>query len=70
MEEFDEARDLLEAALRIRRKYIALSLQEYCVTTERMLDKEMPPSSAFCDMGCDDVTAKYTPAGDIKKEWS
>ena len=69
-EEHDNARDLLQAALTIRQKYMALSLQEFCVTTKRMLDKEIPPSAAFCDMDCDDVTKKYTPAGDIKKEWS
>lgn len=70
VEEVDEAQGLLQAALRIRQKYMSLSLQEFCQTTQKMLDHEAVPSAAFCDMDCDDVTSKYTPAGDIKKEWS
>lgn len=61
---FCEVRRLLKTALELRRKYMDLSLQEFCKTTANMLDKKLPPSSAFCvpdNLG----GAKFTAAGDI-----
>ena len=61
---FNEVQQLLKSALEVRRKYMDLSLQQFCQTTENMLDKKLPPSSAFC---VPDVLggAKFTAAGDI-----
>ena len=61
---FSEVRQLLKTALELRRKYMDLSLQDFCRTTENMLEKKLPPSSVFC---VPDVLgmAKVTPAGDI-----
>ena len=61
---FKEVRQLLKTALEVRRKYMDLSLQEFCRTTANMLDKQLPPSSTFC---VPDVLtgAKFTAAGDI-----
>jgi hypothetical protein len=61
---FKEVRGLLKTALELRRKYMDLSLQEFCQTTAKMLDKQLPPSSAFC---VPDVLggSKFTAAGDI-----
>ena len=61
---FHEVRQLLKTALELRRKYMDISLQGFCRTTENMLDKKLPPSSAFC---VPDVLggAKFTAAGDI-----
>lgn len=61
---FEEVRQLLKTALELRRKYMDLSLQGFCHTTANMLDKKLPPSSAFCvpdTLGW----AKFTAAGDI-----
>ena len=66
---FKEVRQLLKTALEVRRKYMDLSMQEFCQTTSNMLDKKLPPSSAFC---VPDVLsgAKFTAAGDIVScEW-
>lgn len=61
---FKEVRQLLKTALEVRRKFMELSLQDYCQTTGHMLDNKLPPSSMFC---VPDVLggAKFTAAGDI-----
>ena len=57
-------RQLLKSALEVRRKYMELSQQEFCHTTESMLEHKLPPSSEFC---VPDVLggAMVTAAGDI-----
>ena len=66
---FKEVRELLKSALELRRKYMDVSLQDFCRTTENMLDGKLPPSSAFC---VPDVLggAEFTTAGDIKSSES
>ena len=61
---FKEVRQLIKTALEVRRKFMDLSLQDYCQTTGHMLDNKLPPSSMFC---VPDVLggAKFTSAGDI-----
>ena len=57
-------RELLKSALEVRRKYMDMSLQEFCRTAETMLDQKLPPSSEFCVPDSLDG-AKVTAAGDI-----
>lgn len=66
----DEAQELLQAALRVRQRYMSVSQQEFCRTTERMLNGVLPPSSSFCSMSSQDFSIKFTVDGDVKKEWS
>ena len=60
--DYQEVQHLLIEALKFRRKYMELSLQEFCKTTSKMIDKMLPPSSDFCVMGSD---IRVTPGGDI-----
>ena len=60
--DYQEVQHLLVEALKFRRKYMELSLQEFCKTTSKMIDKMLPPSSDFCVMGSD---IRVTPGGDI-----
>ena len=60
--DYQEVQHLLIEALKFRRKYMELSLQEFCKTTSQMIDKMLPPSSDFCVMGSD---IRVTPGGDI-----
>lgn len=63
MDEYNEARQFVTAALKSRRKYMDLSLQEFYRTTAVMLDDELPPSSHFCVPDKSGVFS--TSAGDI-----
>ena len=65
LSEYDEARQLLLGALRIRRKYMECSYQQFYTTTAKMLDREHPPSSAFCISGERAEEVRYNTAGDI-----
>ena len=66
----DEAQELLQAALRVRQRYMSVSQQEFCRTTERMLNGVLPPSSSFCSMSSQDFSIRFTVDGDVKKQWS
>ena len=44
---------------------MSLSLQEFCYTTSKMLDSELPPSSDFCVPGAVGEELKITPGGDV-----
>lgn len=65
LDDYVEAQQLLVAALEMRRRYMAISEQFFCKTTEKMLDHELPPSSDFCVS--DDIQDKvrFTSSGDI-----
>ena len=63
--DYHDARQLLVAALEMRRKYMALSGQLYCTTTSKMLDDELPPSSTFCVPDVGQGLVRFTPAGDV-----
>ena len=62
---YEEAKQLLVAALHMRRRYMAISEQFFCKTTAKMLDNELPPSSEFCIPADLQNTARVTPAGDV-----
>ena len=64
-EDYSAARQLLFEALKIRRKYMSLSQQEFCQTTASMLDERDPPSSEFCVPSTYSGAIKVTPGGDI-----
>lgn len=62
--EYDEARQLILGALRMRRKYMELSQQHFYSTTTLLLDGELPPSSDFCiPQNVEGVS--FTTAGDV-----
>jgi hypothetical protein len=65
LDHYEEARQLLVAALDMRRRYMDISEQFFCKTTARMLDNELPPSSEFCIPADLQGTARVTPAGDV-----
>lgn len=65
MDEYDEARQLILAAMRMRQKYMELSKQEFYKTTAVMLDGELPPSSFFCSQEKGTEGVMYTSAGDV-----
>ncbi len=66
LDDLEEAQELLEAALAVRMRYMDLSLQSYCNTTRQMLEGKQPPSSMFCSMSSEEMSVKYTTAGDVK----
>jgi len=66
----DEAQELLQAALRFRERYMKLSMQELCSTTQQILDGHKPPSAVFCSMSTQELSTKYTADGDFKRAWS
>ncbi len=47
--EYDEVRQLIIGAIRMRRKYMEMSLQPFYSTTALLCDEKLPPSSDFCD---------------------
>lgn len=63
--DYEEAQQLLVAALHMRRRYMATSEQSFCKTTEKMLDNELPPSSDFCVPADLQGVVRYTQSGDI-----
>ena len=63
--DYKEVQRLLVEALKFRRKYMELSLQEFCDTTRRMIDNELPPSSVFCVPDTKGSKVIATPEGDI-----
>ena len=63
--DYSEAQMLLAEALRIRRKYISGSLQDFCHTTSAILDGKEPPSFEFCVHITHEGKLKVTPGGDI-----
>ena len=63
--DYSEAQMLLAEALKIRRKYISGSLQEFCHTTSTILDGKEPPSFEFCVPITHQGKLKVTPGGDI-----
>ena len=63
--DYHEAQQLLMEALRVRRKYMELSMQGFCNTTRQMLDGQLPPSSDFCVPDADNGEVRVTPAGDV-----
>ena len=63
--DYQEVQRLLVEALKFRRKYMELSLQEFCDTTRRMIDNELPPSSVFCVPDTKGSKVIATPEGDI-----
>ena len=63
--DYHEAQQFLVEGLRVRRKYMNISLQSFCSTTDKMLDSELPPSSEFCIPGSADQTVHVTSAGDV-----
>lgn len=65
LDHYEEAKQLLVAALHMRRRYMNISEQFFCKTAAKMLDNELPPSSEFCIPADIQSTARVTPAGDI-----
>ena len=65
LDHYEEAKQLLVAALDMRRRYMAISEQFFCKTAAKMLDNELPPSSEFCIPTDLQSTVRVTPAGDI-----
>lgn len=65
LDHYEEAKQLLVAALDMRRRYMNISEQFFCKTTARMLDNELPPSSEFCIPADLQGTTRVTPAGDV-----
>lgn len=63
--DYHNAQQLLLEGLRIRRKYLNISLQSFCSTTAKMLDSELPPSSMFCIPGSAEERVHVTSAGDV-----
>lgn len=63
--DYQEVQRLLVEALKFRRKYMELSLQEFCDTTHLMIDNELPPSSMFCVPDTKGSKVIATPEGDI-----
>ena len=61
---YEEVRELLTSALKLRRHYMDMSTQEFCHTTSCLLDHKLPPSSEFCVPACMEG-AKVTAAGDV-----
>lgn len=65
LDDYVEAQQLLVAALEMRRRYMAISEQFFCKTTEKMLDHELPPSSDFCVSDDLQDKVRFTSSGDI-----
>lgn len=65
MDDYEQAQEMLVAALRMRRKYMDISQQFFCRTTEKMLDNELPPSSDFCVPADLQDVVRFTSSGDI-----
>ena len=65
LDEYKEAQQQILGALKVRRKYMELSMQEFYSTTGKMLDDELPPSSHFCVQGNTQGKLLYTSAGDV-----
>ena len=64
MGEYDEARQLILGALKMRRRYMEISAQNFYSTTAIMLDRELPPSSDFC-VAESSKGVSFTSAGDV-----
>ena len=65
IDDYAEAQQMLVAALHMRRRYMALSDQFFCKTTEKMLDNELPPSSDFCVPADLQEVVTFTSSGDV-----
>ena len=65
LDDYAEAQQMLVAALHMRRRYMAISDQFFCKTTEKMLDNELPPSSDFCVPADLQEVVRFTSSGDV-----
>ena len=65
LDDYEEAHQLLVAALQMRRRYMDISMQFFCRTTEKMLNNELPPSSDFCVPPDLQDVVMFTSSGDL-----